>query len=74
VQKEYPRFEAPEWGRRIRDVIGDIIRNRRRRAFEQERKDHPDVVSRKRGRPSKTNALNKRQRITSAGADGEESG
>src|SRR5947207_5966935 len=40
IQMEYPQFDAPEWGKRIRTVMGDIVRNKRRRMFREARKEN----------------------------------
>ena len=61
---EYPQFDAPEWGKKIRTVMGDIIRNKRRHMFREARKENPQAPIGKRGRSAKENALNKRQRMS----------
>ena len=61
---EYLHFDAPEWGKRIRSVMGDIVRNKRRRMFRVASKENPQAPNRKYGRPAKRNALNKRQQTS----------
>lgn len=52
--------------------MGDIVRNKRRRMFREVRKENPQAPNRPRGRPTKENALNKRQQMsTSSGLESE---
>ena len=37
MQDEYPQFDELEWGKRIKYLIGDIIRNARRNKFRRGR-------------------------------------
>ena len=44
--------------------MGDIVHNKKRRMFREARKENPQAPNRKRGRPTKENALDKRQQTS----------
>ena len=56
---EYPQFKEVGWESCIRKLLGDIIRNNRRKQFQNERKENVGAPIRKTGRPLKSKPLNK---------------
>jgi hypothetical protein len=49
----YKQFGGLEWDNKLRTLIGDVIRNRRRKDCQAERRENPDLSAPKRGRPRK---------------------
>jgi len=62
-QKEYPPLDTTEWGRSIKALIGDIIRNRRQNMFRKEKERCGPDSTRKRGRPAKPLSQQKRLKV-----------
>jgi hypothetical protein len=49
----YKQFAGLEWDKKLRTLIGDVVRNRRRKDSQAERPENPDLSTPKRGRPRK---------------------
>jgi len=65
-QDKYTKFGTSEWDGVLKALIGDIIRNRRRKASQADRRDNPDLVAPKPGRPRKVRPITQERELSSS--------
>jgi hypothetical protein len=59
MAKQYPEYNIDDNENAVKWLIGDIVRNRRRKNSVKERYEHPGMSAAKPGRPRKHLALNR---------------